>query len=252
MAPTSKHPRQRLDLTLVERGLAESRERARALVMAGHVRIDGQVADRPAAPVRPGAEIAVDRPNTSGYVSRGGLKLQHALDRWGIAVAGQVALDVGASTGGFTDCLLQRGAARVYALDVGRGQLHHRLRGDRRVVVMERVNAHFPFDLPEQAGLATIDVSFISLAKVIPNVAPHVRPGGLLLCLVKPQFEAGRDQVGRGGVVRDPLVHGGVLGQLAVWAVQQGFRVRGITPSPVLGDKGNREFFLLLQREEGA
>lgn len=238
-------PKQRLDVALVARGLAESREKAQALVMAGQVRVNGRVADRAAAPVAPDAQIAVER--GMQYVSRGGLKLAHALDHWAIAVKGNAALDVGASTGGFTDCLLQRGAARVYALDVGKGQLHQRIREDRRVVVMESVNARNPFDLPERVALATIDVSFISLTLVIPSVASHVQPGGRLLCLVKPQFEAGRDQVGKGGVVRDGRVHGQVLASLTVWAVQQGFRMRGVTPSPVLGDKGNREFFMLLE-----
>ena len=163
-------------------------------------------------------------------------------------VRGLRALDVGASTGGFTDCLLKRGAVHVYALDVGRGQLHQRLRRDDRVTVMERVNAHAPFELTGSVDLATIDVSFISLTKVIPNVLRHLEGGQRLLCLVKPQFEAGRGQVGRGGVVRDPMVHGQVLAEFVVWAVRSGLRLRGITASPIEGDKGNREFFTLLEQ----
>lgn len=239
--------KERLDRLLVDRGLAESRERARGLIMAGQVRASGQVVDKPGALLSPETAIAVD--SGPPYVSRGGIKLADALEHFRLEVAGAVALDVGASTGGFTDCLLQRGAARVYALDVGRGQLHQRLRQDPRVVAMERVNAHFPFPLPEPVHLATVDVSFISLTKVISNVAPHLLPGGRLLCLVKPQFEVGRGQVPRGGVVRDPRVHGAVLAQTVLWAVDQGLRVRGIAASPIQGDRGNREFFALLQKE---
>ena len=154
---------------------------------------------------------------------------------------------MGASTGGFTDCLLQRGARKVYALDVGHGQLDYRLRQDPRVVVMERVNARHPFDLPEAVDMVTIDVSFTSLRLVLPSVAEHLKPGGRLIALVKPQFEARREQVGRRGVVKDPQVHAEVLGKMIVWSVENGFRLRGLVPSPILGDEGNREFFLLLR-----
>ena len=237
----------RVDRLLLERGLAESREKAAALVMAGQVRSGGQVVDKPGTLLPLEVELAVDA--GSPYVGRGGVKLAHALEHFGVQVAGQTALDVGASTGGFTDCLLQRGAAKVYALDVGRGQLHNRLRRDPRVVVMERVNAHHPFELPEPADLATVDVSFISLTKVLPNVVVHLLPGGRVMCLVKPQFEAGREQVQRGGVVKDPMVHGAVLADMALWSIAQRLRLRGITPSPLVGDRGNREFFMLLQKE---
>ena len=239
--------RRRIDLLLVERGLAASRERAQALLMAGQVYLDGMPVTKAGALVAPDASLEV----RAGlpYVGRGGIKLAHALDTWGLDVSGLVALDVGASTGGFTDCLLQRGARRVYALDVGRGQLDHRLRRDPRVVVMERVNARYPFPLPEAVDLATVDVSFISLRLVLPTVAQHLKPGGHLVALVKPQFEVRREQVGRRGVVGDPRVHAEVLGRMVVWSVENGFRLRGLAPSPILGDAGNREFFLLLQHE---
>ena len=246
MSRPSSRQRRRLDQVLTERGLAESRAKAQGLIMAGQVRVDGEVVDKAGAATLAEAVITLDQ--GLPFVGRGGVKLAHALDHFALDVSGEAALDVGASTGGFTDCLLQRGAARVYALDVGRGQLHHRLRRDARVKVMERINAHFPFSVPEPVGLATVDVSFISLVQVIPNVAAHVAPGGRLLCLVKPQFEAGRDRVPRGGVVRDPNVHGEALAALVVWAVEEGLRVRGVTASPIRGDKGNREFFLLLQK----
>ena len=155
-------------------------------------------------------------------------------------------MDVGASTGGFTDCLLQKGAERVYALDVGRGQLDYGLRQDPRVTVMEKVNAHYAFELAERVGVATVDVSFISLRQVLPNVLPHLEPWGRVVALVKPQFEAQRREVGKGGVVRDPLIHAKVLGRVVRWAAEAGLRLRGVTPSPILGAAGNREFFVHL------
>ncbi len=237
--------KRRLDLLLVERGLATSSEQAQALIMAGRVTCDDQPADKPGTRVPALSRLAVAEPFP--YVSRGGTKLAHALDVFDLDVAGRVCLDVGASTGGFTDCLLQRGACRVYALDVGYGQLAYRLRQDPRVVAQERVNAHFPFSLPEPVHLATVDVSFISLTQVLPNVAPQVAPGGFLAPLVKPQFEAHRDEVGRGGVVRDPRVQAAALGRIIAWAVQRGLRLRHLAASPITGDAGNREFFLLLQ-----
>ncbi|MCH7553733.1 MAG: TlyA family RNA methyltransferase [Chloroflexi bacterium] len=243
--------KRRLDALMVERSLVPSLEKARAAVLARDVLVEGQPAMRPAAAVAEDVRIELVRPPR--YVSRGGEKLEHALRQFDLDVHGLVALDVGASTGGFTDCLLQRGAAKVYAVDVGRGQLHHRLITNPRVLSMERVNAHHPFELlgSSNSGMpvdfCTIDVSFISLTKVIPNAARHLRPGGRLLCLVKPQFEAGRAQVGRGGVVKDPLVHAEALGKVALWSIQRGYRIRGIVPSPIEGEKGNREFFLLLE-----
>ena len=243
-----KAGRKRADVLLLERGLAESREQAQTLIMEGLV-------FTPAGRVLKPSSLLADTDSLEvrgrlPYVSRGGLKLAHALDAFGLSVAGMVALDVGASTGGFTDCLLQRGASKVYAVDVGHGQLHQKLRQDPRVVVMEKVNARYPLDLPEPVDLVTIDVSFISLTLVIPPVSAHLKTGRQLMALVKPQFEARREEAGRGGVIRDPEVHARVLGRMLLWAVDQGWRVRGVEPSPVLGDAGNREFLVLLRKPE--
>jgi len=238
--------KKRADILLLDLGLAESRDQARALILEGRV-------STPAGPVlKPGAVL----PDTATlevhrglpYVGRGGLKLAHALDCFAVPVSGLVGLDVGASTGGFTDCLLQRGASRVYSVDVGYGQLHYRLRQDPRVVVMEKHNARYPFTLPEQVDIVTIDVSFISLTLVILPVVQHLKGGCPVVVLVKPQFEAEQKEVGRGGVVKNPHTHARVLGKLIRWAVAQGLRVRNLCPSPILGDRGNREFFLLLQK----
>ncbi len=237
--------RQRLDLAIVARGLAASREKAQALIMAGDVRVGGQVERRASAPVADDAAIEVARPPR--FVSRGGEKLAAALDAFDIDVSGVVALDAGASTGGFTDCLLQRGAARVYAVDVGYGQLDARLRGDARVVVMERTHIRDLASLPEQPAIATVDVSFISLTHVLENIAALIQPGAMIVALVKPQFEAGREEVGRDGVVRDPLMHATVIGRVAWWCVNHRLRVRGVKLSPLTGPAGNREFFLLLE-----
>ena len=225
--------------------MAESQQQAQAILMAGEVTVDGRLVDKAGALVSTSVKVEVETPPP--YVGRGGIKLAHALQAFALKVEGAIALDIGASSGGFTDCLLQHGAARVYAVDVGYGQLHMRLRQDPRVVVMERVNARYPFQLPEAVDLATVDVSFISLAKVVPSVAEHVKSGGQIIALAKPQFEAQRHQVGTGGVVRDPSIHAEVLARLIVWATRHRFRLRGLTPSPILGDAGNREFFLLLE-----
>lgn len=237
--------KQRIDRLLVERGLAPTREKAQALIMAGQVLVSDRPVTKAGTLIPEDAQILLRA--QLPYVSRGGIKLAHALDTFGLDVQGRVALDAGASTGGFTDCLLQRGARRVYALDVGYGQLDLRLRQDPRVVVMERTNVRHPFALPERVELAAADVSFISLTKVLPSVAQHVVRGGVLLLLVKPQFEAEREEVGKGGVIRDPAIHARVLGRVVLWCIEQRFRLRGLTPSPILGDAGNREFFLLLQ-----
>lgn len=230
---------------LVERGLAQSSEKARALILAGEVLADERAISKPGTLVGEDATIRLlEKPP---FVSRGGIKLAHALDHFHLDVSSLVALDIGASTGGFTDCLLKRGASRVYAVDVGYGQLDYRLRADPRVVVMERVNARYPFPLPESVDLATIDLSFISLEKVAPNVAKWVKQGGRMICLIKPQFEARRGEVKRGGLVKDPLVHARVLGRFISWAIARGFRIGGLTPSPILGASGNREFFILLK-----
>lgn len=230
---------------MVERGLTPSREKARALILAADVTVDGAVETRAGAMVP--AEAAISIAAEPRFVSRGGEKLDHALEAFGIDVTGRVVMDVGASTGGFTDCLLQRGAARVYAVDVGYGQLHTRLRGDPRVVAMERTNIRHLASLPERPEMVTIDASFISLTKVLPAVIALVGPGADIVALVKPQFEAERHEVKRGGVVRDPLVHASVIGRVAWWCVNHGLRVRGVAMSPLLGPAGNREFFLWLR-----
>ena len=240
-----KIDKQRVDLLLAQRGLAESRQQAQALIMEGVVYAAGQLVLKPGE--RIGDDVPLEVRSGLPYVSRGGVKLAHALDDFALDLSGQVALDVGASTGGFTDCMLQRGVQRVYAVDVGRGQLAHRLRIDPRIVVMERLNARYSYPLPEKVDLATVDVSFISATKVIPSAAHHLHEQGLIVVLVKPQFEAKRQEVGRGGVIKDPLLHARVLGRMVVWAVNAGLRIRGVTPSPILGEAGNREFFLLLQ-----
>jgi 23S rRNA (cytidine1920-2'-O)/16S rRNA (cytidine1409-2'-O)-methyltransferase len=235
--------RQRLDLLLTERGLAGSREQAQRLIRAGSVRVAGQVADKPGHLFAADAEIAVAE--RERFVSRGGEKLEAAFREFALAVEGRVAVDVGASTGGFTDCLLQHGAARVYAIDVGHGQLAWRLRSDPRVVVMDGVNARYlkPEALPEPADLAVVDVAFISLTLVLPAVAALVRPGGGMVTLIKPQFEAGRAQVGRGGVVRDPAVHDQVVARVrAFGAAELKLAWEGCCRSPILGPAGNVEF----------
>lgn len=238
----------RLDVALVERGLLESREKAARLILAGDVLVDGQRVDKAGALVAPGARLELAaRPR---FVSRGGDKLVHALATFGILPRGRVAIDVGASTGGFTHCLLEQGAVKVYAVDVGQGQLDARLRADGRVVVMEKTNArNLPVDsFPEPPDLATVDVSFISLEKVLPAVFGVLTSKGEAVVLVKPQFEVGKGQVGKGGVVRDGSHHRAVISRVARFAVLHGWHARGVTASPLKGPKGNREFFLLLTK----
>jgi 23S rRNA (cytidine1920-2'-O)/16S rRNA (cytidine1409-2'-O)-methyltransferase len=243
--------RERLDQALVRRGLAPTRERARAIVLAGKVTVDGVVVDKAGAAVREDAQIALaeaDHP----FASRGGVKLAGALDGFGIDVSGRVCLDVGASTGGFTDCLLQRGAAKVYAIDVGRAQLAPKLATDPRVVVVDRVNARAlsEKDVPELVSLATIDVSFISAKKVLPAVAKRVAPGADVVVLVKPQFEAGRAEVGKGGVVKDDAVRTAVTDGVASAGRVLGLAEKGRADSVLAGPKGNREVFLWLAQAE--
>lgn len=240
--------RVRLDVLLVERGLAESRERAQQLIRAGRVRVGDRVVDKPGAMVDAEAPVALLAPWP--YVSRGGFKLAAALARFPVPVQGAVCADVGASTGGFTDCLLQHGAARVYAIDVGYGLLDLRLRRDPRVVVMERTNARYLTTLPEPVHLVTIDVSFISVRLILPNAHCWLVPGGHAIILIKPQFEAGRSEVRR-GVVRDRAVHARVLRDLLTWSQGQGWWPRGLMPSPLLGPAGNVEFLAWLQKGEG-
>ncbi len=241
----------RLDITLVERGLVASRERARALILAGQVRVDGQPSVKAGTPVAEDAEISIDAPEHP-YVGRGGLKLAHALDEFRIEADRRRALDIGASTGGFTDVLLQRGAAGVVALDVGHGQLDWKLRSDPRVVVFERVNARTltPDTLPEgtrRFDIVTIDVSFISLRQILPVVPPLLAPGADVVALVKPQFEAGRADVGKGGIVRDPDVQARAVEEVTAAAEQLGFVRLGAVESPITGMEGNREFLLHLR-----
>ena len=239
--------KQRLDLLLVQHNLAESREQARRLIMAGEVTVDGQMVDKPGRLVPADATLAVKTPLP--YVSRGGVKLAAALNAFALDVAGLVAVDVGASTGGFTDCLLQRGAARVYAVDVGYGQLAWKLRSDPRVVVLERTNIRSLEQLPGGVlvDLAVIDASFIGLALVLPATLRLLRPGGEVVALVKPQFEAGVDDVGKGGVVRDARVHRRVLEEVVVTAHDLGLAVAGLTVSPLRGPAGNVEFLIWLR-----
>jgi len=240
-------PKTRLDILLAERGLAESRAQAQRLVMAGQVRVDGQVALKPDSRVSPESEISVDW--GPPFVSRGGEKLKAALQRFGIDPAGRSCADVGASTGGFTDCLLQGGAARVYAIDVGQGILHWKLRQDPRVVVMEGVNARYLAHLPGAVDLVTIDASFISLKLLLPAVRGWFEASqtGEVIALVKPQFEAGRLQVKRArGVIRDAAVHAQVLNEVLSAAIQMGYAVNGLMRSPLLGPKGNVEFLAWL------
>jgi len=236
----------RLDVWLAEQGRAESREKAQALVMAGRVRVNGQPATKPGSRVREGASVEVDE--GPGHVGRGALKLRGALDAFGIDPSGAVAVDVGASTGGFTETLLERGAARVYAVDVGRGQLHERLRQDPRVVVRDRTNARAlsPETVPEPCALAVMDVSFISVRKILEALLTVLGSRASAVVLVKPQFEVGRAQVGKGGIVRDPALHLSALGDVAAFAESRGYAVRNACPSPVTGATGNREFFLHL------
>ena len=249
----------RLDVLLVERGLAESRAKAQALIMAGQVRVAGQTTLKPATAIPADSILTVD--SGPRFVSRGGEKLDGALDAFAFEVAGQTCVDVGSSTGGFTDCLLQRGAAKVYAIDVGKGILHWKLRNDPRVVVMEETNARFVESLPEPVSLVVVDASFISLKILLPVIKKWFSPSPLrpspsgrgdggegdIIALIKPQFEAGKKDVSRGdGVIRDPAIHRQVLLDVLQYAKEEGFALRGLIRSPLLGPKGNAEFLAWL------
>jgi len=227
---------------MVERGLAESRAVAQRLILAGEVRVDGAPAQKASQPVAAAQQVEVV--GGPAYVSRGGEKLVAALSTFGLAVDGKTCADVGASTGGFTDCLLQHGARSVFAVDVGRGILHWKLRQDPRVVVLEGTNARYLSELPSPVELVTIDVAFISLRLILPVVVHWLTPGGDVVALVKPQFEAGRDAVGKGGVVRDPAVHRKVLQDVLDFSASAGLAPQGLIPSPLRGPKGNIEFLL--------
>lgn len=239
--------KQRLDQLVFERGLAESRSRAQALILAGRVVVDDHRVDKPGTRVDPGAKIRIkgtDHP----YVSRGGVKLQGALEEFSLEVSGLVALDVGASTGGFCDCLLQRGTKRVYALDVGRGQLHNKLVGDSRVISIEGLNIRelAKDALDEKVDLVVMDLSFISLRLALPKVLPHMKSGGRILALVKPQFEVGKGRVGKGGIVRDEKLREDAVDQIAGFAESLGLKIEGRARSCLEGADGNVEYFLLL------
>jgi 23S rRNA (cytidine1920-2'-O)/16S rRNA (cytidine1409-2'-O)-methyltransferase len=242
--------KERLDLALVRRGLAPSRERARALIMAGQIYVDNRILDKPGTLIPLDADCRLaEVPAELKYVSRGGLKLEKALDTFHLNPQGLVALDVGASTGGFTDCLLRHGAARVYAVDVGHGQLAWTLRNDPRVVVMEHTNIRHLTSLPEPVQCVVIDVSFISLRLVLPAIVPLLAPAAWIVALVKPQFEAGKAEADKGaGVISDPAVHTRVLNELQEWIAEHTpLQVRGLTESPIYGRDGNKEFLLYLE-----
>jgi 23S rRNA (cytidine1920-2'-O)/16S rRNA (cytidine1409-2'-O)-methyltransferase len=240
--------RQRLDVRILELGLAQSRERARALILAGKVDVNGQKADKAGTLIGEGDAVTL-REEDHPYVSRGALKLVHALDTFGVDPAGRVALDVGASTGGFTDVLLRRGAKKVFAIDVGYGQLAWSLRSDPRVVVIERQNIRHldPTKIGETADLAVIDTSFISLTLVLPKVQSLLAPASPIIALVKPQFEVGPKDVGKGGVVRDPVKRLAAIEKIVAFAAENGLKVKGRTESPILGPAGNVEFLLHLE-----
>ena len=248
MAKTApRSSRTRIDALLVERGLVESRQRAQAALLAGDVRVDGAMITKAGSLVPATASIEImQRP---AYVSRGGDKLEHALRVFGVDPTGMICLDAGASTGGFTDCLLQHGAERVYDVDVGYGELHYKLRQDERVVVMERTNVRDLEPLPEACDLCVIDVSFIGLEKVLPAICRSLKPGAFIVALVKPQFQAHRGEVGKKGVVKDMQVHAAVIGRLIAWTSTHGLRLHNLTTSPLLGPAGNKEFLAYLKVE---
>ena len=242
----------RLDILLVERNLAPSREKAKTLIMSGEVFVNGQREDKPGTSFAEDAEIEVKAAKPFPYVSRGGLKLEKAVQTFGLDLSGKTCLDIGASTGGFTDVMLQNGAEHVYAIDVGYGQLAWKLREDPRVTVMEKTNIRYvvPEDIGEQAGFASADVSFISLTKVLPAVRELLEDGAEMVCLIKPQFEAGREQVGKKGVVRDPAVHREVIEKIVAFAEENGFQPLELSFSPIRGPEGNIEYLLHLRKTE--
>jgi 23S rRNA (cytidine1920-2'-O)/16S rRNA (cytidine1409-2'-O)-methyltransferase len=239
----------RLDLFLVERGYFPSREQAQRAIMAGEIRVGDAVVDKASAKVVPGAVVSVRA--ASPYVGRGGVKLEGALAHFGVRVQGLTALDIGASTGGFTDCLLQRGATKVYAIDVGHGQLAWKIRSDPRVVVREKLNARFlgRSDVPEPIDLCVIDVSFISLSLILPNAFELVTPNGMILALIKPQFELAAADVGRGGIVREPALHEKAQQKIGDFVLGAGHTVVGIAPAAITGADGNQEFFICVRKQ---
>mgnify|MGYP000526642226 FL=1 len=243
----------RLDVAVFERGLAETREKAKALIMAGSVYLNGQKALKGGAAVKD-TDIIEVRGAVNPYVSRGGLKLHKAVQNFGLSLEGCVCMDIGASTGGFTDCMLSNGAAKVYAIDVGYGQLAWKLRCDERVINMERTNFRYVTheQIPEQVDFASVDVSFISLRKILPVMRELLRDGGRAVCLIKPQFEAGRENVGKKGVVRDRAVHESVVASITEFAVESGFNVCNVDFSPIKGPEGNIEYLMLVEKSDSA
>ena len=243
--------KERLDVMMVNRGLAESREKAKAIIMSGIVYVDNIKEDKAGSTFDEKAQIEV-RGNTLKYVSRGGLKLEKAMDCFGVSLAGKVAMDVGSSTGGFTDCMLQNGAVKVYSVDVGHGQLAWKLRNDERVVCMEKTNIRYvtPDDIEDRIEFASIDVSFISLTKVLPPVKELLTDDGEIVCLIKPQFEDGREKVGKKGVVRDQKVHVEVVERIVDFARQIGFKTRDLSYSPIKGPEGNIEYLLYITKDQ--
>ena len=243
--------KERLDVLLVKRNLAESREKAKALIMSGIVYVNGQKEDKAGTTFDETAPIEV-RGNTLKYVSRGGLKLEKAMTHFGVELKGKICMDVGASTGGFTDCMLQNGAVKVYSVDVGHGQLAWKLRNDERVVCMEKTNIRYvtPDDIEDRIEFASIDVSFISLTKVLPPVKELLTDDGEIVCLIKPQFEAGREKVGKKGVVRDQKVHVEVVEMIVDFARQIGFKTLDLSYSPIKGPEGNIEYLLYITKDQ--
>ena len=243
--------KKRLDVLLVEQGLADSREKAKAIIMSGIVYVDNNKEDKAGTIFEETARIEV-RGNTLKYVSRGGLKLEKAMNNFGVTLEGKVCMDVGASTGGFTDCMLQNGAVKVYSVDVGHGQLAWKLRNDERVVCMEKTNIRYvtPDDIDDVIEFASIDVSFISLTKVLPAVRELMTPGGEIVCLIKPQFEAGREEVGKKGVVRELSTHIEVVQMIVDYARANGFRTLHLSYSPIKGPEGNIEYLLHITKDE--
>ena len=243
--------KERLDVLLVNNSLAESREKAKRTIMAGLVTVDGRLEDKPGSRFDVDSDIQV-KGRECPYVSRGGLKLEKAIEEWGVSCEGAVCIDMGASTGGFTDCMLQHGAVKVYAIDVGYGQLDYKLRTDPRVVNMEKTNIRYldTSSIEDRADLISIDVSFISVRHMFPVASELLTQGGRILCLVKPQFEAGRDQVGKGGIVREKPVHEEVISKVIGYAEENGLYPQALTFSPIRGTKGNIEYLLLLSNEK--
>lgn len=243
-------PKERLDVNLVNKGYFDSREKARRAIMEGLIFVNGMREDKPGFQVDTEAELEV-RGNSLPYVSRGGLKLEKAIEEFNIDLEGKVCIDIGASTGGFTDCMLKNGAKKVYSVDVGYGQLAWKLRNDSRVKVMERTNFRYvePDDIGEQVDFATADVSFISLTKILPPAKELLKADGDMVCLIKPQFEAGREKVGKKGVVRDPAVHKEVIEKIINFAKECSFNIKGLSYSPIKGPEGNIEYLLYLGQE---